>query len=107
MIDAWEHAQRSSFLGSAPRQAEVGRTYRIEDQSQARSLLVDAVEFAESEGWEMTQPLENKPDFNSGAKELAPGTGELSIALGAVDPGEPQGPRQLSIYIRFDPLPTD
>jgi hypothetical protein len=108
LSDSWEHAQRGSFLGSAPVQAEVGRRYRIEDQSQAVQLLEEAVAFAESEGWTMTQPLQDNPDFYRGTKALVPGSGELGIFLVAVDAiDDPGGPRQLGVKIEFDPVPTD
>ncbi len=108
LSDSWEHAQRPSLLGAAPRQAEVGRSYRIEDQSQAEELLDDAVAFAESEGWTMRASLTGTPDFYRGTKELAPGTGELSLALGAADPiNDPDSPSQLNVHLKFDPVPTE
>jgi hypothetical protein len=108
LFDSWEHAQRGSFLGSAPRQAGVGRTYRIEDQSQAKQILGDAVEFAEAEGWAMTQPISDNPDFYVGTKELVPGSGELSLGLGAVDPiNDPDGPIQLVLHLEYDPVPME
>lgn len=106
--DSWEYGQRSSFLGSAPVQAEVGRTYRIEDQSQAVPLLSDAVALAESEGWTMSKSLTGRPDQYRGTKELAPGSGELSIGLVSADPSnDSDGSRQLVIHLEFDPVPTE
>jgi hypothetical protein len=108
LSDSWEYAQRPRLSGGVPHQAEVGRRYQIEDQSQAEQLVEDAVEFAESEGWEMKQPLEDKPDFFSGTKELGPGTGELSVFLVAVDPiHDPDGPIQMRLKIEYDPVPTE
>lgn len=108
LSDSWEHAQRPSLFGAAPRQAEVGRSYRIEDQSQAEELLADAVAFAESEGWTMRASLTGSPDFYRGTKELVPGSGELSLALGAADPiNDPDSPRQLNVHLKFDPVPTE
>jgi hypothetical protein len=104
LSDSWEYAYRTRLGGGVPHQPEVARTYRIEDQSQARQLLEDAVAFAVSEGWEMTQPLTNRPDFYSGTKELGPGTGELGVWLGAEDPlHDPDGPRRLKILLEYDP----
>lgn len=65
---SWEYAYRTRLGGGVPHQPEVARTYRIEDQSRARQLLEDAVAFAESEGWAMTQPLADSPDFISGPR---------------------------------------
>ncbi|HUP16042.1 MAG TPA: hypothetical protein VM848_08340 [Acidimicrobiia bacterium] len=108
LSDSWEYGQRSSFLGSGPVQAEVGRTYRIEDQSQAEQLLKEAVARAELEGWHAKEPLTERTTLYWGVKELAPGSGRLFIALGAADPiNDPNGPRQLSIHLEFDPVPTD
>lgn len=108
LSDSWEYAQRSSFLGSGPVQAEVGRRYRIGDQEQAEHLLNEAVAFAEFEGWSMTRPIADLPHFFGGARELGPGTGELSVFLVAKDPiNDPDGPSQLGIKIEFDPAPEE
>ncbi|MCI0677950.1 MAG: hypothetical protein L0Z63_02765 [Actinobacteria bacterium] len=106
--DSWDYAQRRSFLGSAPVQAEVGRTYRIEDQSQAGGHLDAAVAFAEAAGWKMSQPLPDQPEFYRGTKDLIPGSARLSLGLVAADPlGNPDGPKQLTIHIEFHPVPEE
>lgn len=108
LSDSWEHAQRPSVLGAAPRQASVNRSYRIEDQAEAEELLDTAVAFAESEGWTMGPAIGGDPNLFRGTKELVPGSGELTIALGAADPiSDPDGPRQLNIHLNFDPVPTE
>jgi hypothetical protein len=105
LSDSWEYAQRGSLLGSGPRQAEVGRTFSIGDQSQAEQLLEDAVEFAESEGWAIRGSLTGRPDFYRGTKDLPPGSARMSISLGAVDPiREPDGPKQLVLHMEYDPV---
>lgn len=104
LSDSWEYGYRTRLGGGVPHQPEVARTYRMEDQSRDRQLLEDAVAFAESEGWAMTQPLSDKPDFYRGTKELEPGSARMSLALGAEDPlHDPNGPRQLNIFMEFDP----
>jgi hypothetical protein len=108
LFDAWVYAQRPRFLGGAPVQAEVGRRYRIEDQSQVGQLLQEAVAYAESEGWTMRESLTGRSTLFVGAKELAPGSGKLMIALGPTDPiDDPDGPIGLAIYLDFDPVPTE
>jgi hypothetical protein len=104
LSDSWEYAYRTRLGGGVPHQPEVARTYWIEDQSRARQLLEDAVAFAESDGWAMTQPLADSPDFHIGTKNLGPGTAELNIWLGAEDPlDDPDGPRKLKILLEYDP----
>ena len=105
LFDSWEYRQRSSFLGSGPRQAEVVRRYRVEDQSQAEEILNEAREVAESEGWQIQQESEFA---YSGVRELDPGMGRLFLMLQAEDIlDDPDGPRVLAIFLEFDPVPSD
>ena len=104
LSDSWEYAYRVRLGGGVPRQAEVSRLYTFEVESQARQLLEEAVAFAESEGWTMTQPLTDHPDSYVGTKELVPGSAKLFMGLGALDPiDDPDGPRDLLINIIFWP----
>lgn len=108
LIDAWEQAERPGFLGGKPIHAEVRRKYRIVDQSEAEQLLSEAVAFAEAEGWDL-QPSRVSPDtLYIGAKELGPGDGRLSMALGPADPlNDPDGPRVLTILLDFGSVRFD
>ncbi len=104
LSDSWEYGYRRRLGGGVPHQPEVGRLYQIEDQSQARQLLQEAVAFAESEGWTMTQSPTDQPDVYRGTKELSRASAELGIGLGAVDPtDDPDGPVQLNVFMEFDP----
>jgi hypothetical protein len=108
LVDAWEQAERPGFLGGKPTHAEVGRTYRIVDQSRVDEILTEAVEFAASQGWRL-QPSGTSPTAGSGgSKELAPGDGRLGISLGAADTlHDPDGPRVLRIHLDFGPVRFD
>ena len=69
-----------------PSSAQVISVYRILDDSQAESVLQEAVAAAEAGGWEMTQspPIPNRLE---GYKELGVGEGHLIVVTAPDDEG--------------------
>lgn len=105
LVDGWEQAERPGFLGGKPTHAEVGRTYRIVDQSQAGRILAEAAESAESQGWRM-QP--ESPHEYRGERESTAGMGRLHLSIPAEDAlHDPDGPRVLRILLDFGPVRFD
>jgi hypothetical protein len=108
LIDSWERAEGRDFFMDKPVHAEVGRTYRIADQDQAERILNDAVEFAQGHEWRLEPSIISPNTLYIGAKDLGPGEGRLSIALGAADPlHDPDGQRVLQVLLDFGPVRFD
>jgi len=107
LIDAWEVPEGRDIIMDSPTHAQVGRTYRIEDQGQAERVLEEAATYAESNGWRLT-PSRPSPTGYGGAKDLAPGDARIGISLVAADPlNDRDGPRVLRIHMDFGSVRFD
>ena len=105
LFDAFESNEHSGFLGGKPGHAEVGRHYRIENQSEVRNHLEEAVEYAKSQGWRIQK--ESDREYR-GTRELEPGTGRIHLSTPVEDIlNDPNGPRMLRIYLDFGPVRFD
>jgi hypothetical protein len=101
LVDAWEQGEGRDIVTDKPTHAGVVREYRIEVQSEAEDILMDAVVYAGSQGWSIQEDMTSSVLFN-GSKHLPPGEGRLRLALGAADPLEaPDGPRVLTLLLDF------
>jgi hypothetical protein len=109
LIDSWRQAEGRDLIFRKPIHAKVGRTYRILDQSQQETILAEAVEYAESQGWRLTDPRTNQYGTGyGGSKDLAPGRGRLGISVVPADPlNDPNGPKVLSINLDYGTVRFD
>ena len=104
-FDAWSDAEGHDIIMDMPTHAEVGRWYRIENQSQVTALLVEAVSYAEANGWRMQKVSDRE---YRGAKELEPAMGRLHLSTQPVDVlHDPEGPVGLRIRLDFGPVRFD
>jgi hypothetical protein len=105
LVNAMEDAEGHDIIMDMPTHAEVWRKYRIEDQIQVEALLVEAVVYAEAQGWRMQKESDRE---YLGAKALEPGMGRLHLSTPAFDVlNDPDGPRGLRISLDFGPVRFD
>jgi len=108
LIDSWERPEGHSLVTDKPVHAEVGRRYRIVDESRAEQLVAEAAAVAESEGWRLNAPRDDPPTGFRGAKRLVSGDARLIVSLVPEAPSrDSEGTRILRVILDFGSVRFD